>query len=297
MSGRRHRVGITVTELLVVIAIIGILMALLLPAVQQVRESGRRTSCANNLYQIGRAFHEHAVHHGTFPSAGEDWWSPRAKGANGDPQPFNLQTWGWAYQILPFMEHEKLWLQPNDPVAAGLIVPHYFCPTRRKPQARPGIQSGMPTTPRGGLDYAGNGGTGPAVFPAAASWNNQTGAVIPRTDRDRVGPGNVKDGQSYTLLLGERNFNMLRRADPTQWDENNGYVSGWDWDTIRWGYAIPAPDRNDMSNADLRFGSSHPNIVQFVLCDGAVKSINYSIDLTTFQGLCHRADKRSPEVP
>jgi hypothetical protein len=194
------------------------------------------------------------------------------------------------------MGYEGAWLNPDNAAVAGLIVPHYFCPTRRKPQARPGIQSGLPTTLRGGLDYAGNGGTGPAEFPAAASWFNQTGAVIPRTDRDRVGPGNLKDGAPYTLLVGERNFNMLRRADPSQWDENNGYISGWDWDTIRWGYATPAPDRNDMSNADLRFGSSHPLVVQFVLCDGAVKSINYSIDLTTFQGLCRRADNRSPEI-
>jgi prepilin-type N-terminal cleavage/methylation domain-containing protein len=297
MNHRTIRRGVTVTELLVVIAIIGIMMALLLPAVQSARENGRRTACANNLWQIGRAFHEHALQQEIFPNAGWQHFYPRAKGPNGDPEPAIRQTWGWAYQLLPFLEREAVWTNPDDIQVAGLIVPTYFCPSRRKPQARPGISSGMPPSVRGALDYAGSGGTGPGVFFEPASLARQTGAVIPYNDRDRVGPGNIRDGASFTLLVGERNFNMLRRNDPSLGDENNGYIDGWDWDTIRWGYDIPAPDRQDMSVADLRFGSSHPLICQFVLCDGAVKSINYSIDLTTFRGLCHRMDGSSPEIP
>jgi len=112
-----------------------------------------------------------------------------------------------------------------------------------------------------------------------------------------VGIGrNIPDGESYTLLVGERNFNRQRMADPTQQDEDNGYIAGYSWDTIRWGYSPPAPDRQDMTDFDTRFGSSHSQIVQLLMCDGAVKSVPFMVDTTVFQGLCRRADKRSPQI-
>jgi hypothetical protein len=100
----------------------------------------------------------------------------------------------------------------------------------------------------------------------------------------------MPDGDGVTILVGERNFNRQRMADPTQQDEDNGFIAGYSWDTIRWGYDIPAWDRADMSDFDTRFGSSHTMIAQFVYCDGSVKAINYSIALPVFQGLCHRED-------
>ena len=308
------RAGFTVTELLVTIAIIGILMALLLPAAQMVREAGRRTTCANNLTQIGKAFAQHEVQsqNQIFPTAGLNWTTACARGPNRDPLPAHQQTWGWAFQILPYLERDKEYTMDHDATVAGLIIPTYFCPSRRKPQARDGIECGIttpPTCPRGGLDYAGNAGPGNAgqqAFPAHPdAWINQGGTVIPigyydtnnvfRPNRARVSRG-VPDGDSYTLLVGERNFNRLRMADATQQDENNGYVAGYSWDTIRWAYDIPAKDRDDMSDFDTRFGSSHPSITQFVYCDGSIKAINYSIDLTTFQQLSHREDGRSPDI-
>ena len=307
------RAGFTVTEMLVVIAIIGIMMALLLPAVQFVREAGRKTSCANNLAQIGKAIQQHKAQYQIYPTAGLDSTSPATKGGNGDPQPADKQWWGWAYQILPFMEQETVQMNLNDAGVAALVMPNYFCPTRRRPQGREGIGCGLnPRTIRGAIDYAGNAGIGnpnAQIFPASPdAWINQNGTIIPVGFRDAGGvyrPASIKDrvelaipdGEGYTILVGERNFNRQRMSDSTQQDEDNGYVAGYSWDTIRWGYSIPAKDREDMSDFDLRFGSSHNLIAQFVLCDGAVKSIDYSINLNVFQGLCHRNDKRSPEIP
>lgn len=320
---RTRRTGYTVTELLVVIAIIGILMALLLPAVQYVRENSRRTTCANNLTQIGKAFAGHNVQWEIFPHAGFDWRTPRGKGGNGDPLPATArgpvlkQNWGWAYQILPYLERERDYQNSDDARVASLIISSYFCPSRRRPQARNGIECGIAAGPRGALDYAGNGGTGIAkgdprtapLFPFPAepeAWINQNGTVIPvgyfdtagvfHPERDRVALGNIKDGATTTILVGERNVNRRRMADPSQQDENNGYIAGYSWDTIRWAYAIPAADREDMSDFDTRFGSSHGMVVQFVMCGGEVKSLNTSIDLITFQQLCDRNHGTSPEV-
>jgi hypothetical protein len=115
------------------------------------------------------------------------------------------------------------------------------------------------------------------------------GLVNPRLSSP-VGLTHIPDGASNTLLVGERNFNRARSGQSWQWDENNGYFDGYDWDTIRWGYQVPAPDRDDASYYDYRFGSSHPAGVQFVFGDGSVRMIYYNISLTTFQRLCNRED-------
>lgn len=300
-----RRAGFSVTEMLVVIAVIGIMMALLLPAVQFVREAGRKTSCANNLTQIGKAVMQHKAQYDRYPTAGLDSISPATKGGNGDPQPADKQWWGWAYQILPFMDQHTVQTYHDDAAVAGLVVPNYFCPTRRRPQARQGIDCGLnPRTMRGALDYAGNGGIGNAnvpIFPASPdAWINQNGTIIPVGFRDAMGTyrpasiadrvDSIPDGETYTILVGERNFNRQRMSDSTQQDEDNGYIAGYSWDTIRWGYETPSKDREDMSDFDLKFGSSHVYVAQFVLCDGAVRSVGYTVDLNVFQGLCHRND-------
>ncbi len=308
------RSGVTVTELLVVIAVIGILMSLLMPAVQLVRESARKTMCANNLRQIGMAFTSHAVTYQNYPSAGLNTQYPRSMSApppNGDPLPYNLQSWGWAYQILPYLDQDSVHRKIDDAAVASASNPNYFCPSRRRPEARPGIDCGLPAQSlRGALDYAGNGGNGilkgtrTPSYPASEAWIRQNGTVIPIGHINaanvfvpssiRVGPG-VKDGDQFTILVGERNFNRQRRADPAQYDEDNGYVAGYSWDSIRWGYDVPAPDRLDGSNGDTRFGSSHGMTTQFVFCDGGVRSISYDVNLQVFQGLCACEDGNSPD--
>jgi prepilin-type N-terminal cleavage/methylation domain-containing protein len=110
---RRLRLGFTLIELLVVIAIIGVLIALLLPAVQKVREAANRTSCANNLKQIGLAVHNFHDTYGVFPTTGGWWATGPAYDSSGTPLGYKYQTAGWMFQILPFIEQDNLYKLPD----------------------------------------------------------------------------------------------------------------------------------------------------------------------------------------
>jgi prepilin-type N-terminal cleavage/methylation domain-containing protein/prepilin-type processing-associated H-X9-DG protein len=133
VRARTHvRRGFTLVELLVVIAIIGILVALLLPAIQAAREAARRTDCKNRLKQIGLAMQNHTSTHGVFPSGGAVIY-PKIEDYVLDDKPLGAekQGLGWAYQILPYLEEGALQgLTTQDQLQAA-SVPLYVCPSRR----------------------------------------------------------------------------------------------------------------------------------------------------------------------
>lgn len=293
----RPKNGFTIVELLVVIAIIAVLVALLLPAVQSVRESARIAQCANHLKQMGHAAQLHHTQWELLPSGGAHWTYKRTKASNGAPLRSFKQNWGWAYQILPFLEQQAAYENTDDAKAAAAIIPVYFCPSRRRPVALPGITNGLvDRTLRGALDYAGNGGYSSTLFPALNNENGVDGVIQPIKTTKRINLSDIKDGAGSTILLGERQYNRYFAADPLQAaDENNGYIDGWDWDTIRWSNSIPARDRRDTTTYSHRFGGPHSGIAQFVFVDGSVRKLSYRIDPSTFRALCNRAAGSSPD--
>jgi prepilin-type N-terminal cleavage/methylation domain-containing protein/prepilin-type processing-associated H-X9-DG protein len=298
---RKLSSGFTLVELLVVITIIGILISLLLPAVQAAREAARRAQCSNNLKQIGLAMHNHESAYRLFPDGGEEYWAARTI-LNGAPATAPSQYWGWAYQLLPYLEQANVWALTDNLEVTKATIPGYFCPTRRRPMAADITSYGRGF--RALIDYAGNGGTDET---GNNNWgmlgNGKDGVIVRRPDgsADRgasVGVAEVRDGTSNTLLVGEKCLNVGLLGQ-SQSDDDSGYVDGWDWDVIRWGYFQPSPDWNDSNSGvahsgyvPLRgaFGSSHPGGFNVVLCDGSVRSISYSIAMDVFRLLSNRKD-------
>lgn len=168
---RRSTPGFTIVELLVVIAIIVILMALLLPAVQKVRETANSMQCASNLHNIGVAFAEHLTdRNNTFPTGGWDDQIaaaplPRQFAATGSGAVMTgaNQSWGWAYQLLPNVDNDATWRNTADAAVAQTPIRGYTCPSRRTSnQALVNNNAGgfgvAAFGTRAVIDYAGNGG-------------------------------------------------------------------------------------------------------------------------------------------
>jgi len=322
-SGRgsaSRRSGFTLVELLVVIAIIGILVAMLLPAVQSAREAGRRVQCANHLKQIGVAYQVHHDTHGFFPTGG---WGQRWVG---DPhRGFGKnQASGWAYCILPYIEQESLWLMPDDGDPANITAAQkaqaaemikvpisiMHCPTRRPAKTYPytlpqvwDTYDANVTTIVARNDYAANAGgdtivmtnyAHPNNYAAAATfaWSDNSGRTGVTFYRSEISIPQVKDGTSNTYAAGEKFLNVDLYMTGTGGADNHSMYQGHDWDVLRW---TSYPVVRDRPGADLmqHFGSAHPTGAQFVFCDGSVHLISYSIDTVTHRRL---GDRRDGEV-
>ncbi|MEI8375550.1 MAG: DUF1559 domain-containing protein [Planctomycetota bacterium] len=320
--------GFTLVELLVVITIIGMLMGLLLPAVNAVREAGRRTTCSNNLHQLSLACLAHAQKLGSFPSGG---WGSNWVGNPDNGTGIN-QPGGWIYQLLPYIDGDALHdlgkgssLAISSTASAARVskpIPLLHCPTRRDglvayPVSTSGAGGANPSGPfqfqassgtvtqAGRTDYAINGGSvvithgaGPASLAVAGSysWPNlkTLGFNGIASIHSQVSEAMITNTKQTTYLIGEKYMSPEGYVTGNDPGDLFSAMSGDDVSLIRWGNTslLPSMDRsannNPPANATQIFGSSHGAGWHAAFCDGHVQLVGWGIDPATHQTMATR---------
>jgi prepilin-type processing-associated H-X9-DG protein len=305
----------------VVIAIIAVLIGLLLPAVQKVREAAARMKCTNNLKQMSLACHTHHDAIGQFPSAGrQDGYGGRSATGTSRTVSAPLQRWSWMYQILSYMEqgnvHDLSDPATSDGTIKATAIQMLNCPSRRLPTlvANTYVLS----------DYAGNAGI---TWCPADDINTWTGTIIPGMLNNPtifvppVKITTITDGTSNTLLLGEKYVSIDQYATGNEWGDNAAWCHGNSWITTR--NATHQPRQDQISSKATQevpvpnynapgingrcgpwglgpasggggyydyWGSPHPSGFNASMADGSVRNITYSIDIQVLRNLSHRSD-------
>jgi prepilin-type N-terminal cleavage/methylation domain-containing protein/prepilin-type processing-associated H-X9-DG protein len=290
IGGRRGR-GFTLVELLVVIAIIGILVALLLPAVQAAREAARRSQCLNNMKQISLALINHHDTYGHFPSG----YSPDT-------------GWAWGTAVLPFIEYSTLHdqlltdapMNPGDTAQLELmrtVIHEYRCPSDG---SVPDLNDKR--VPYSGQQMATSNYLGIMGSTTVQSPNDlaQANGIFFQNSRIRI--KGITDGTSKTFLIGERDYTYhhasLWVGTRKHWSQfrhvniNPTYIRGADGNG---GGLI-----NDVQ--DSAFSSRHTGGANFALADGSVRFVDENIDATSDEvgptmGIYQRLGNRKDEMP
>ncbi len=294
---RLPRPGFTLVELLVVIAIIGTLVGLLLPAVQQAREAGRRMSCANNLKQVGLGIVNYEQARKTYPS-GRD----------------TRDQYGtsWAFRLLPYLEQSQIFAAydktarvdaPVNSTAMRSPVSTFYCASRRSPAADRNFddndQPPQVKAAAAGGDYAANAGSYYNYFVASGTaFDPKQGGPIHTFST--VQPRQVSDGLSKTFAGGERHIPKTTQSaspDMVQHDQGDTAMFAADTpltifrDTTR-GIADGPDDRNPR-----KYGSMHPSVTNFVFLDGHVEAMDNGTDATLLRWYCTVGDGNDPTAP
>lgn len=287
--------GFTLVELLVVITIIGILIALLLPAVQAAREAARKMQCINNLKQLGLACltHEHVF--GFLPSGGGVDY------VLGDPDlgVGDTQQGGWLFSILPYLEQ-----QPLHDLGIGLTASQkmpLFAQREQTPLVTMNCPSRRPCATR--PVYAGRTWYNSAPFTIAAKGDyaaNAGDAISPQTTlpisgvcfhKSMIRPADITDGMSCTYLVGEKSLTTDYYETGQSAGDDDTMYEGVNFDTLRVTNPAYSLDQDRAgSDAYVQFGSAHSSGFNMAFCDGSVQLISYSIDPTVHANLGNRRD-------
>jgi len=312
-SDRLTQRAFTLVELLVVIAIIGILVSLLLPAVQSAREAARRVQCQNNLKQIGLAMNLHHDSYKHFPTNG---WTPLWVG-DPDRGAGKEQPGGWLFNLLPFVEQVGLYRQGvSQGVDKKVLIAQtiarpiamYYCPSRRSPEVvdtRFTYYNAKFVKEVAKNDYAANGGTNKQSMNNPPTSLEQADSATFRWDESRnqngifhfrseVSISEVEDGTSNTYLVGEKYLNEDDYFIGDTPGNNETAYCGHAIDITRWTNLAnrPRQDTPGLTWADS-FGSAHPSSFFMALCDGSVKAMSYSVDAQVHFRLGNREDGKT----
>jgi prepilin-type N-terminal cleavage/methylation domain-containing protein/prepilin-type processing-associated H-X9-DG protein len=319
MRAPRRR-GFTLIELLVVIAIIAVLIGLLLPAVQRVREAANRTTCSNNLKQI--ALGVHAYHD-------VESYFPVNTLVTDEAMNWDHANWSWLARLLPYVEQANLYQQANIPnntlkqssTQVATQINLFLCPTDPSSHTGPRTDGeNLETFPVGQTNYKGveganwgwwnlttdNKDSGGIAIACDASWKNPStidgsynglndgDGIFTRTDwRHKKKMSDIEDGTSNTFLAGE---------DVPQWDVH----CSWPYANHATGTCGIGPnakhinrtmyDPTDWPNV-YSFHSRHPSGINFAFVDGSVHFIANDIELATYRALATRKGRETVQVP
>ncbi|GIW82368.1 MAG: prepilin-type N-terminal cleavage/methylation domain-containing protein [Gemmatales bacterium] len=283
------RRAFTLIELLVVIAIIGVLIGLLLPAVQKVREAAARIRCTNNLKQLALAMHDYHDNFGQLPPCS-------VGGSDATARP------SWCVLVLPYLEQQNIYqgfdlsktYANQNPNVVNKQVPTFLCPSRRQNP----VALSKESPPGAVTDYAGCGGSFVRYYLSRVENGGVIVQPINGASRRTLDHITNQDGTSTTFMIGEKHVPLPEKfGTPYSYGDGCLYQGSWPRYTIR---VVGGPDplakgpQDTSGDYGRRFGSYHPGVCQFAFVDGHVASIDNNLDTTTLRMLAVVNDGGSP---